>query len=220
MDSVTQFDLGVLTWIKNTLRGDGNSFFDVFFKIITHFAEPAVCPIYPLVFIFIGTAIYLKRKSNNTLDERWRPKFDFAKMGWMMGVALLLGLVVCNFTLKPLIARPRPYTWEGYEALRMIELQSEKSFPSGHSVAVFEMALAVAYSTRKHGKIWGVIAYLYAILIAFSRLYVGVHYPTDIIGGAIVGTVCGILAVVIVKAIYKKFVDPKIYKPISEKGDK
>jgi len=210
--SLTAFDLNILRFIHDNLH------FPVLNEImwfITHLAEPFMCPIYPVLFIIIGTAVYFKRKNAGTLDERWRPKFDFAKMGWMMGVALLLGLIVCNLTLKPLIARIRPYELEGFADLLMIERQSEKSFPSGHSVAVFEMAFAVAYYTKKKGRgVWGVFAYILACLIAYSRLYVGVHYPSDVIAGAVIGTVCGILAVVIVNAIYKKFVDPKIYKPI------
>lgn len=208
--SITAFDLNVLRFINEKLH------FPVLNEImwfITHLAEPFIAPIYPLIFVIIGAVVYYKRKKANALDESWRDKFDFAKLGWMMGVALLLGLIVCNLTLKPLIARPRPYTVEGYEFLRMVELQSEKSFPSGHSVAVFEMAFAVAYYCKKKGRgVWGVVAYIMACLIAYSRLYVGVHYPTDVIAGAIIGTICGIFGVIIVSAVYKKFVEPRIYK--------
>ena len=210
IEAITKFDLGILKFIYDNLR------FPVLNEImwfITHLAEPFIAPIYPVIFILIGTAIYLKRRRAGTLDESFRPKFDFARLGWMMGVALLFGLIVCNLTLKPLIARPRPYTVEGYEFLLMIEEQSEKSFPSGHSVAVFEIAFAVAFATRGRGKKWGIIAYICAVLIAYSRLYVGVHYPTDVLAGAVIGTVCGILGCLVVDKIYKKFIEKRIYKP-------
>ena len=210
IEAITSFDLGVLKFIYDNLR------FPVLNEImwfITHLAEPFIAPIYPVIFILIGTAVYLKRRRAGTLDESFRPKFDFARLGWMMGVALLLGLIICNLTLKPLIARPRPYTVEGFEYLLMIETQSEKSFPSGHSVAVFEIAFAVAYATRGRGKKWGVIAYICAVLVAYSRLYVGVHYPTDVICGAVIGTVCGILGCLLVNWIYKRFIEKRIYKP-------
>ena len=124
---------------------------------------------------------------------------------------LIFIIIVCNLVLKNIIARPRPYTWDGYASILMIEQQSDKSFPSGHTVALFEMALCVAYSTKGRGKKWGIIAYVFAFVIAFSRLYVGVHYPTDVIGGIIIGTIDGILAILIVNFVYRKFIDKKIY---------
>ena len=212
-EAITQIDLNILRFIHDSLH------FPVLNEImwfITHLAEPFIAPIYPVIFLAIGIVIYCRRRKANTLDESWRDKFDFAKLGLMMGVALLFGLIVCNLTLKPLIARPRPYTLDGYADLLMVELQSEKSFPSGHSVAVFEMAFAVAYATKGHGKKWGIIAYVLAVLVAYSRLYVGVHYPSDVICGAVIGTVCGILGVLLVKWIYKKFIDKHIYKPVQK----
>ena len=140
IESITSWDLSVLVYIKDHLR---TPILNVIMWIITHLAEPFICPIYPVVFILIGSIIYYKRHKADRLGEEFRPKFDFAKMGWMMGVALLLGLLVCNLTLKPLIARDRPYLF--VDKLLIIEEQGEKSFPSGHSVAVFEMAFTVAY---------------------------------------------------------------------------
>ena len=209
MDALTQSDLNVLVFIKDHIRVP---FLDGIMKVITHLGDAKVCPIYPLIFIIIGMIIYFKRNKAGALDESFRSKFDFAKMGWMMGIALIIGLIVCNLVLKNIIARPRPYTWAGYENLLMIEVQSDKSFPSGHTVAVFEMALCVASATWKRAKAWGIAAYVCAVVIAFSRLYVGVHYPTDVIGGIVIGTVDGILAIVIVNAVYRKFIDKKIYK--------
>ncbi len=206
IESITKWDLSVLVYIRDHLRC---SFLDPIMWVITHLAEPFMCPIYPVIFILIGSIIYYKRHKSGRLGEEFRPKFDFAKMGWMMGVALLLGLLVCNITIKPLIARDRPYL---FEELRIIEEQSDKSFPSGHTVAVFEMAFAVSYyCIKKKKKVWALVAYALALLIAYSRLYVGVHYPTDVFAGMIIGTVCGILGVVIVNAVYKKFFDKKIY---------
>ena len=116
IETITNFDLGILKFIHDYLH------FPVLNEImwfITHLAASYIAPIYPVVFILIGTAVYMKRRRAGTLDESFRSKFDFARLGWMMGVALLFGLIVCNLTLKPLIARPRPYTVEGFEYLRM-----------------------------------------------------------------------------------------------------
>ena len=207
---ITQLDLNILVFIKDNMR---SPFLDAIMKFITHLADPKVCPVYPLIFIIIGTIIYVRRGKAGTLDESFRPKFDFAKMGWMLGAALIIGLIVCNLVLKNLIARPRPYTCDGYASLLMIEEQSDKSFPSGHTVALFEMAICVAYSTMRRSRLWGVLAYLYAFVIAYSRLYVGVHYPSDVIAGIVIGTVDGILAILLVNWIYRKFFDKKLYKP-------
>lgn len=213
-EMITGVDLSILRYIHDNLR------FPVLNELMwffTHLAEPFMCPIYPLIFIIIGLAVYYKRFKAGTLDERWRDKFDFAKLGLLMGVALIFGLIVCNFTLKPLIARIRPYEVEGFADLLMIERQGEKSFPSGHSVAVFEMAFAASwYCVKKDRAKWSILAYALAVVIAYSRIYVGVHYPTDVLAGALIGTLCGALAVYVVNLIYKKWIDPKIYPPYFE----
>ena len=221
VESITNFDMKVLYFIHDKLHPMFGNFILGFMKIITHMADSKVCPIYPVIFLAIGIAVYIRRNKANALDEAWRPKFDFAKMGLMMGVALLIGLIICNLTLKPLIFRVRPYANELFMPncanILMIEKQSDASFPSGHTVAVFEMAFAVTYyCAKKKRAYWGIVAYVLAVLIAFSRLYVGVHYPSDVIAGAVIGTVSGILSVIIVNAIYKKFIDDKIYKPVAK----
>ena len=207
IEAITNFDVRVLDFIRDHLRF---SFGDAFFKFFTHLADPIVAPLWALLFVVIGGIVYYSRhrRGERLLDER---KFDFFRLGVTMGAALIIGLIICNFTLKPLIDRTRPYLIEFFTKteplpnLLMIGPESEKSFPSGHSVAVFEMALVVAWYCKKmkHGA-WGFLAYAIALTIAFSRLYVGVHYPSDVVAGAIIGTICGILAIVIVNAIYKK----------------
>ncbi|MBR6917338.1 MAG: phosphatase PAP2 family protein [Clostridia bacterium] len=209
--AITSLDLNILRFIHDHLHFP---VLNEFMCFITHLADPIVAPIYPVIFLCIGFFIWFKRKKAGTLGEIGEgKKFDFVRLGMLVAVALIFGLIVCNLTLKPLIARDRPYTVAGFEDLIMIELQSEKSFPSGHSVAVFEMAFAVAYATRDKGRRkWGVIAYICAVTIAYSRLYVGVHYPSDVICGALIGTVCGILAVIVVTKVYSKFIEPRLYK--------
>ena len=112
IEAITQFDVRILTFVRDNLRFSAGDFF---FKIITHMADPIVAPVYPIILIIIGSLIYWNRhkKGLRVLDPGDR--FDFARLGWTMGVALLLGLIVCNLTLKPLISRPRPYTLEEFE---------------------------------------------------------------------------------------------------------
>ena len=117
-----------------------------------------------------------------------------------MGVALLLGFLTGNLLLKNCIARTRPFLWDPTISL-LIEKPSDYSFPSGHTLASFECAVAIFRYHRK----WGIAALVFAVLIAFSRLYLQVHYPTDVLGGAMLGTLWGMLACWIVDTVIKRY---------------
>ena len=109
-----------------------------------------------------------------------------------MGAALILGLIVCNMILKPWVARIRPYDLQeqlGNIIPLLIERQHDFSFPSGHTIASFEAATVLML----HNKKLGIPALILACLIAFSRLYLYVHYPTDVITSVILGTAFGFL---------------------------
>ena len=122
------------------------------------------------------------------------------KTGIMTSSALIFDLVTVNVLLKNIVARVRPYeVIEGLEIL--IEKQSDFSFPSGHTAASFGFVSVLWFNKNK--KLWFPLTVL-AILISYTRLYVGVHYPTDILGGALVGTLCGLFAVLVINFIEKK----------------
>ena len=112
----------------------------------------------------------------------------YRKMGLSMGVALMMGLVICNMILKPWVGRIRPYDyqWEVFQKTipLLIERQHDFAFPFGHTIASFEAAVAILIRNKK----LGVPAMILAVLIAFSRLYLYVHYPTDVIASVILGT--------------------------------
>ncbi len=122
------------------------------------------------------------------------------KIGVMSGVALLGSLIINNNIVKNLVQRPRPYmTFKDIQIL--IPTPSEFSFPSGHTSSSFAAA-SVFY---KHlPKKFGVPAVILAGLIGFSRLYVGVHYPTDVIAGVLMGMFLGWLAETLVNLVVKK----------------
>lgn len=108
------------------------------------------------------------------------------KAGAAMAASLLLEVLCCNVILKPLVARVRPC--EVNAAIRLLVARpTDFSFPSGHTGAAFAAASALYFSKNR---LW-LPSLMLAVLIAFSRLYLYVHYPSDILAGALIGIMAG-----------------------------
>lgn len=105
------------------------------------------------------------------------------RCGLTVLVSMALTYLLGNILLKNIIGRPRPFIVDTSVTL-LIEKPSEYSFPSGHTASSFAAAAAVFAYYR----VPGLLAFLVAALIAFSRMYLFVHYPTDILGGILLGT--------------------------------
>lgn len=112
------------------------------------------------------------------------------KMGLQVLLSMLCTFIIGNLILKNVIARPRPFAVEP-EALNLLIISQpgEYSFPSGHTMNGFTAAFAMFFNDKR----FGIPALVLATLIAFSRLYHFVHFPTDIIGGFCVGLCMAIL---------------------------
>ncbi len=108
------------------------------------------------------------------------------KAGAVALCAMILGLLVTNVTVKPLIQRPRP--WLSLPINPMVTERDPYSFPSGHTCAAF--AAGVSWARALPWKGTRIAAVVLAVLMGLSRLYVGVHYPTDVLGGAVIGALC------------------------------
>ena len=122
------------------------------------------------------------------------------KAGGYMAVALIADLIICNVILKPIVARPRPYSINKTVQLLVTPLK-DYSFPSGHTAASFASVSALYFAGRKRMAAGALIV---SVLIAFSRMYLYVHYPTDVLGGLIIGLLCGWIADMIIQKVMEK----------------
>jgi undecaprenyl-diphosphatase len=104
------------------------------------------------------------------------------------GFSALLGLGVAHL-ITDLWARPRPFVAHPTVAHLFISPSSDPSFPSDHATAAFAIAVAILLRHRKAG----LVALAMAILVSFSRVVVGTHYPSDVLGGAAVGTLAALV---------------------------
>ena len=117
----------------------------------------------------------------------------FDKYGITILISLILSGLIGNLILKNIFKRKRPFDTKEIEEL-LISRPKDHSFPSGHTMA----SIAAAYVIFSADIVLGIIFMIIALLIAFSRMYLYVHYPTDVIVGAIIGILLGKLSIYIV----------------------
>ena len=122
------------------------------------------------------------------------------KAGISVVIAYMAVYLLGQIVLKQLISRPRPCQIDQAFAL-LVARPSSSSFPSTHSAWAFGAATAIFMRHRK----LGAAAYAVAALIAFSRLYMFLHFPTDVLFGMALGIALGVLASRITKALWKRF---------------
>ena len=208
-------------WVYHIFGAMQNSFLTVVAKIFTSFGdENFVIPV-----AVLGIVLCFFKKTR--------------KYGFSLIFAIAIGTLITNVVVKPAVLRIRPYNtlqttkyWAEYSVWYKAAgalSESDYSFPSGHTTSAFEMAVSMFLcfkSTAKQkkaegkksamGKI-GVIFLIIAICTGGSRIYLMVHYPTDVIGGFIAGTVAGILGYLLAKAVCKLFAKTKLDKIDAEK---
>lgn len=172
MDWIVSMDFAILDFIQNTMV---NPVMNIIMMIFSYMGEAGA------VWIIAAIIMLFFRKTRAT--------------GVIMLAAMALGLLVGELGLKNTICRTRPFL-VNTSVKPFIHAPLSYSFPSGHTTASFAAALVIAVR-QKRG--WAVAAYVLAALIAFSRLYNYVHYPTDVLAGMILGTLCALLMLFIFK---------------------
>lgn len=180
------FDETILTFAHSLHEGALGAVHDIFWPAITVLGNGGI------FFILLGLVLLFFKKTR--------------KAGFAVLIALLIGALLTNVLIKPMVERPRPYMsehalfkewWQAVGA----RTESEFSFPSGHATASFAaMGAFFAFLNKK----WSWLGLVLAVLIGFSRNYIFVHYPSDILGGILVGLCSAVLSYFIVKAVAKK----------------
>ncbi len=110
------------------------------------------------------------------------------RFGWEIILAIVICTLICDVILKNIFARPRPFI-ENPDVVLAIAQPSGYSFPSGHAMKSFAVAMVIFMNCRK----MAIYAFVYAAIVSFSRLYLYVHYPTDVLIGILIGLACAYL---------------------------
>lgn len=174
MNALLEWDADVLLWIQENMRTE---LMTVIMKSITRLGD-AGC-----LWIVLSVLFLVLNKTR--------------RVGVAASFAMIFTFITVNLGIKNIVARIRPY--EAVEGLnRLVEAQKDYSFPSGHTAHAFAVGVVILIMMPR--KV-GVPVFIISVLMAYSRLYIGVHYPTDVIGGAVIGTLMGLLSVFLVNKI-------------------
>lgn len=162
MTAITQIDFDILLWIHTHLRSD---IWTGFWKMVTMLGNGG------WFWILLTLSLILYKKTR--------------RVGTAAAFSMIFGFLVTNLLLKNLVARIRPYDLSD-QIIPLISRPHDYSFPSGHTCASFACALICFHLLPRK---FGFPILVLAGLVAFSRLYLGVHYPTDVLGGFLVALV-------------------------------
>ncbi|MGP1486284.1 MAG: phosphatase PAP2 family protein [Peptostreptococcus stomatis] len=157
------FDMAILDLIQSNIR---TGFMDAIMPFITQLGDAG------LIWIILSIGLIIPKKTR--------------KIGFVMIIALILNGIICNIILKPMLARIRPFDVNTAIKL-LINKPRDFSFPSGHTSASFTAASVLFFRKSK----LFVPSLVLAFLISFSRLYLYVHYPSDVLAGLVLGVLCG-----------------------------
>lgn len=187
------FDQSITTAVHNLYLWAGD-FFTPFFEFISFLGHDGI------ILVLLSIALMLFKKTR--------------RFGTAMLFGVAIGAIFTNCILKVLIARPRPYADDNsifYQFWLLVEqnVESDKSFHSGHTTAAFATMTAVFMVGDKRVS-W--TAYIFAILMGLARIYLVVHFPSDVLAGIIVGIIAGVLGTILSRKLPEKFYDKNIFQ--------
>lgn len=192
-------DIRILMWVHRVFHDQ--TWLNYIMKYVTYIGEfgvgAIVCTIALLIF----------------KKTRWA--------GVAVAIALILDVLVVNVILKLSVNRARP--WQSYPTLGFQEFHraigvrepSDSSFPSGHTAAMFAAAVALVM----YYKVKGLPALGVALLVAISRIYLCMHYPSDVLGGILIGSACGVAGYFLMKLAKKIFLQKFCKHPAEETSE-
>lgn len=193
-ETFASFDLAVSTAVHK-LYNLGGGFFTPFFEFVSDLA-------YHGIFLIILSILLMLFKKTR-------------RFGTAVLLGLGVGLLLTNCVLKVLVARPRPFSDPSspfYQMWLLVgqNIETDKSFPSGHTTAAFAASTAI-YLVGDKRISW--TAFIFGLLMAVARIYLCVHFPSDVLGGLISGIIAGILGTVIAYYLPRKYYEFDIWKP-------
>lgn len=160
---IQNIDWSILFFIQNHMVNPINNKIMIFITSLGNIG---------LIWIVLSIIFILSKKHRN--------------LGIMIIIGLILELIIGNGILKNIFQRPRP-CWIDHSVHLLIPVPKDYSFPSAHAFSCFISGTIIA----KYNKRWGIFALVLAALISFSRLYLFVHFPSDVLVGAILGVIFG-----------------------------
>ena len=199
---IVNIDVAIYQFVDSIM----NPVLNVIMTFITHLGDTP-----GIIWFILGLGLLIPRKTR--------------KLGILLFAGLAFASVINNLCLKEIIERPRPYNldpevWKnaGYEYIwpNLIKKSDSWSFPSGHTSTSIGAGFALLLGCRKKELGIGIPAFIISLLIGFSRIYVHVHYPTDVIVGAVIGLLSGLAMYL----VFTKLVFPKVVPAIENKLNK
>lgn len=192
INQIINFDTQITLFLKNLFPH--NLFFDGVFSFFSFIGSTAI-----IWLLIIFLVVFFEEKAHPGISKKDK-KFII-----IFSLTIFLSFLISEVILKNIFRRPRPIS-TGFNRFQLVLTNYPKdfSFPSGHTTIAFAAAACLSFFDKKRKWLY----YMLATLIAYSRIYLGVHYFLDVIAGGIIGTIIAqillIKNLILIKKHYQK----------------